>query len=292
MTDVARRSAATAREQLPARPAHAYPIPLRLAVACLLAASGVSLWLVLGLVFLATNPPVTPPMLFRLFGVLVLLPWLGGRLLRRVVAGELALTADDLVFRRPGLTVEVPREAISAVVPWRVPVPGPGCSIRLRSGRRFRWGFELSDPAPLLGALGTGDRSAAMRVILAWARARAARRPPRWYHLATKFPLFALLPTALLFNVHQHIAYGGLFGEWYLLGAGSWFQTLAVYYLTVTIYLVLFASLWRGLGEAVALLGTAVAPARAAGVRRAVEVACRVLYFGGVPVLLLVRFLP
>ena len=40
-------------------------------------------------------------------------------------------------------------------------------------------------------------------------------------------------------------------------------------------------------------LGAAwVAPARAARVRRAVEVSCRVLYYGGVPVLLGLRFAP
>jgi len=55
---------------------------------------------------------------------------------------------------------------------------------------------------------------------------------------------------------------------------------------------VLYASVWRGLAEGTALLGACVAPARAAGVRRAAEIVCQVAYYGGVPVLLLLRFLP
>jgi len=96
----------------------------------------------------------------------------------------------------------------------------------------------------------------------------------------------------VLFNAHQHIAYGGLLGEYYLLGLGSYLRTFAVHWLTLTIYLVLYASVWRGLAEGMALLAACVAPARAAAVRRAAEIVCQVAYYGGVPVLLLLRFLP
>src|SRR5206468_3785068 len=82
----------------------------------------------------------------------------------------------------------------------------------------------------------------------------------------------ALLPTAVLFNAHQHITYGGVLGEYYLLGLGSYVRTFAVHWLTLTIYLVLYASVWRGLAEGTALLGACVAPARAAWVRRAAEI--------------------
>jgi hypothetical protein len=77
-----------------------------------------------------------------------------------------------------------------------------------------------------------------------------------------------------------------------LLGFRAYLETLLVYWTTMTIYLVLYASLWRGLAEGVSLLATAAAPARAAQVRRAVDVVWRVAYYGGVPVLLGLRFLP
>jgi apolipoprotein N-acyltransferase len=107
-----------------------------------------------------------------------------------------------------------------------------------------------------------------------------------------KFPLFALLPTAPLFNVHQHIAYGGTLGQYHLLGGRAFAADLALHWATVSICLVLWASVWRGLAEAAALAAAHVAPARAARVRRAVESACWWLYYAGVPLLLLLRFAP
>jgi hypothetical protein len=55
---------------------------------------------------------------------------------------------------------------------------------------------------------------------------------------------------------------------------------------------VLYAGTLRVLAESLALVAAYVAPSRAARVRRAVEAGCRLLYYGGVPVLLLIRFLP
>jgi hypothetical protein len=69
-------------------------------------------------------------------------------------------------------------------------------------------------------------------------------------------------------------------------------RTFVIYWSTVSIYLVLYASVWRGMAEGVNLLAAWSAGPRAAGVRRATEIACRVLYYGGVPVLLLLRYLP
>src|SRR6184192_77960 len=224
----------------------AYPLGWRIAGAVLFAVSRASLPAILGLVVLATDPPVTLPVL--VCGVVVL---------------------------------ALPCRAIARVAPWAVPLPGPGLSVCMRSGRWLRQGLQIDDPTPLLLALAeTGGLEAA----------RGA--PRRWHHLLGRFAGFALLPTAVLFNAHQHIAYGGLLGEYYLLGLGSYVRTFAVHWLTLTIYLVLYASVWRGLAEGVALLAACVAPASAAGARRAVEIACQVAYYGGVPLLLLLRFLP
>jgi apolipoprotein N-acyltransferase len=131
---------------------------------------------------------------------------------------------------------------------------------------------------------------AAAGALATWARARSPWRR-RWSDRLAKFPLFALGPAAVLFYTHQHIAYGGLFGEWYLLGPAAWLRTLALHWATMTIYLGLYAAVLRAVAEAAALLAARVAPPRAAGVRRAVERACQVAYFGGVPLLLALRFL-
>jgi hypothetical protein len=178
-----------------------------------------------------------------------------------------------------------------------MPLPGSGFSLVTASGRRLRPGVQVDDPTPALRALrgraGIAAADAALvhpAVVFAHARATAGRW--RWYHLAAKFPLFALAPTAVLFNAHQHIAYGGALGQYYLLGLGAFLETFAIYWAATTVYCILWASIWRGLAEAVCLVAAHVAPSHATRVRRAAELTCRVAYYGGVPILLALRFAP
>jgi hypothetical protein len=277
--------------------ATAYPPAWRALAAFLLALGSASLPVILLLVFAATDPPVTPPLLVRLVLVYAALPTVAVLVLRRAFRAEVSVGTEDVVIRRSRLAIEIPTAAIAHVKPWMVPLPAAGLSLVLRSGRRLPVGLGLADPGRLLEALAERGGVAAARAALThptvvWATARHAVGRRRWYHLAAKFPLFALLPTAVLFNAHQHIAHGGTFGEYYLLGLGAYLRTFAVYWTTVTIYLVLWASAWRGVAEAMTLAAAAVAPSRAARVRRLAEWMCRLLYFGGVPVVLVLRFLP
>ncbi len=248
-----------------------------------------SLPALLALVVWSTDPPVTPPLLLRLLVTWTILPLGLAWLVERILVA--AVTADDstVVVARRDVRVEIPRHAIDGVVPWRVPLPRPGLWLRMRSGQRLGYGLAADDPTAVLATLG---RPMPAHPTIAWAHARAALPPRRWFHRAGKFGLFGLVPAGVLFNAHQHIAYGGTFGQWYLLGAGSWFTTLAVYWGTMVVYLVLWAATWRWLAELTALAAAAVAPSRAARVRRAVERVCGVAYYAGVPVLLALRFLP
>ncbi len=203
----------------------------------------------------------------------------------------------SLVISRRGLRLEVPCAAIARVAPWAVPLPGPGLWLWLRSGRRLRYGLQADDPTPLLAALAaTGavaSADAATRhpgVLYAHIKyGRGAR--PRWYHLLAKFAGFGLLPTAVWFNAHQHIAYGGLFGQYYLEGLSPYLKTFLISWSLASIYLLLYASVWRALAEVTAVLTAWAAPAYAAAVRQLSEIVCRVMYYVGVPVLVLLPFL-
>ena len=290
-------TSADAGAPAPARlQARAYTVPSRLAAALLLGASRASLVAILVLVLVATDPPVTPPVLARLVALLAVVPGILAWLIEKAARADVEVRDAELVVRHRRVRLEVPCSAIAGVVPWALPLPGPGASLRMRSGRRLRYGIEVADPTPLLAALAGAGVTAAHAAIqhptVVYAHARAHGTSWRWYHLLGKFVLFALLPTALLFNAHQHIAYGALLGEYYQLGLASYLATFAIYWATLSTYLLLYASAWRGLAEGVALAAARVAPSRAARVRRAVETWCRIVYYAGVPVLLLIRFLP
>jgi hypothetical protein len=264
----------------------------RLARSFLFGVSRIGLWWVLAVVLVSTDPPVTPPILFRLTLVLIVLPGLAAAVLRgRPTTAE--VDGDTLVVRQGRKDLQVPGQAIAAIRTSRVPFPDVAVAVLMRSGRRLVPDFEVDDPEPLIDALARGgapigDTRSRPGLTYATARARFPRR--FWDRPPFKYGVFPMLPAAILFRAHQYITHGGLFGEYYTYGAAAWLTTLATYWAATVVYCLLWASVWRGAGEAVALGATAAAPARAARVRRLVEAACRLGYYGGIPILLLLRF--
>lgn len=276
--------------------ARAYPPWARAAAALLAVAAALGLALLGAASLLANDPPVTPPVLVQAFALYVALPAYAASRIAHHFAAEVSVRVPDLIVERRGQRVEIPLASIERVRAWRLPLPTPGFTIDLRSGRRLPFAIALRDSSPLLRALDllrVGGASEALEGTLAdWMSARGELEPPSRARRLWKFPGFALLPTALLFNVHQQISYGGLLGEYHLLGLGAWLRTFATYWAATTVYLLIWAACWRVLAE-LACYGIArVSPSRTEGARRAAERACGVAYYAGVPLLLLLRFLP
>lgn len=274
---------------------YAYTRSGRVATALLRALAAGSLPVLLLMVVLATDPPITPPVLWRLLLPFTVLPGLAGWLVRRAHAAHISVRDGVLLVERPGVRLELACDTLAGVRPWRLPLPGPGLSLIPPSTTGARFGLEPDDPAPLLAALAharvPGARDAAGRTLMVYARARASRQRNDVRHLLARYPLFAMVPAAVLFHLHQHIAYGGTFGEWYALGGASYLRTAAIYWATTTAYLAMYASVWRGIAEGLCLAAAFAAPARATAMRRVTEIAFRVLYYGGVPTLLALRLL-
>src|SRR5262245_22327515 len=156
------------------------PRARRHARAVLLTASRVGLlWVLIALV-LSTDPPVTPPLLFRLMLALVVLPGLAAAVLRGQCASAV-IEDRTLVIARDHARLEVPCEAIALLQPSRIPLPDVGLDIVLRSGRRVVPALEVDDPAPLLEALARAGAPAepalqTAGVVTAAARSGVARR--------------------------------------------------------------------------------------------------------------------
>ena len=115
----------------------------------------------------------------------------------------------------------------------------------------------------------------------------------RWWIDATWFKhgLYPLVPALPAFRLHQHIAYGGTFGEWLTFGPKAWLLALLVWWASWVVAMVLVGALLRVLVEAIALAGAAWRPTGAPPLRRGLEAAGRLLYFVGVPAWLLLRLL-
>jgi hypothetical protein len=271
-----------------------YPSAVRLLAAGLFALSRGSLPLIL-VRLVISNPPITPAIVLRLFVLFTLIPASIAWLMERGADADVMLRAGTLIARRKRSMVEVPCSTIAKIEPWSVPFPGPGFSLRMGSGGRLRHVFQVADPKPLLYEL--ADRghvesahAAVRHPVVEWAHAKAVVGKSFWDRAVVKFVAFALVPATIVFYTKQRISYGSFLGEYYASGLGEWLATFLLHWITASVYLVLYASLLRGVAESFALAAASVAPLSAIGLRRAVELVYRILFYGGVPALLLLRY--
>ena len=198
---------------------------------------------------------------------------------------RLRLEADRAVL---SLGAEVPFTAVAALRPWRIPLPQPGFSLLLRSGRDFAYGICARNPAPLAAALSAAaglpaPDDASFRDATVRARTRLLHLP------ALKFGLVPLLVTFILFRLHQRISFGDLFGEYTTYGLSRWLHTLAGVALYVFGHFALLAGGLRALAELVAQPVIRLAPRLGGAARWTVEIAVAAAYYGGTAAALLLR---
>lgn len=200
-------------------------------------------------------------------------------------ASTLRLEGDRAIL---SLGAEVPFSAVAALRPWRLPLPLPGFSLRLRSGRNFAYGICARDPGPLAAALCAAaglpaPDDASFRDAAVRARLRRLHPP------ALKFGLLPALVTFILFRLHQRISYGDLFGEYTSFGLWRWLHTLAGVALFVFGHFALLAGGLRALSELLVQPVLRLAPRLGAAARWTVELAAAAAWYGGTAAALLSR---
>lgn len=228
------------------------------------------------------------------FAVAVVAPAFAAWAIQQAFRATARVEAGMLVLEQRRQRVEIPVNHIVALRPWRMPLPGSGIDLQLESGRRWPQGIVLADPHALLRALaaaGSPVRLAGARRMANLAALRAAE-PRRWFDRAlVKFVLFPLLPALVAFRLHQHIAYGGTFGEYYTYGLAAYLSGLLIWWVSWAIGLLLVATALRIAIEIATVFALTLRPTRAPELRRALEWLGRLMYYVGLPAWLLLRIL-
>jgi apolipoprotein N-acyltransferase len=228
----------------------------------------------------------------RAFAALFLVPEAAAWCVMRAFAARAAIADDALVLARGRQRLALPLRDIAAVEPWRLPIPGPGASLRLASGARWRYGLALARPDALaraLAAAGAATGAQAASPAATYARAREAVRHGLLDSPLAKFGLLPLVLAIPAFRLHQHIAYGSAFGELYTFGLKAWLTTFTLWWAAWAIGVVLCAAALRTAIEAGTLAGVWLAPGRAAAARRALERLGLGMLYIGMPAWLLLR---
>ena len=204
----------------------------------------------------------------RIFAALFLAPELAAWCVLRAFGARASVDAGALVLTRGARRLELATRDIVAVESWRLPLPCPGAWLRMASGARWRYGLALSDPSMLARLLAAGGAplQAADTTSRAatHAQARLAVRRGRLDRPWVKFVLFPLALALPAFRLHQHIAYGSAFGEFYTFGLNAYLTTFALWWAEWTIGVVLWAAALRAAIEAGSLLVVLLRPRQAA----------------------------
>ncbi|WP_427914439.1 apolipoprotein N-acyltransferase [Ramlibacter sp. MMS24-I3-19] len=287
----------SADEAAPAVPVHIAVLPpiARIAAGLLrVLARGSLLWL--AAVLVSGSGPLQGNTFaqLRAFTTFFLVPEVAAWCVLRAFMARAAIEQGVLVLQRGQQRLRLALGEIVAVDAWRLPVPMPGVSLRLASGRHWRYGLAMGDPWSFSRAV-LGSRAASTSVApsraTAYAHARSAVRPGRWQHPLARFVLLPLLLAIPAFRLHQHIAFGSAFGEYYTFGLVAYLRAFALWWASWAIGTVLCAAVLRAVIEAGTLAAVLLRPRSATDVRRWLERFGVVALYAGLPSWLLLRLL-
>ncbi|HYC56309.1 MAG TPA: hypothetical protein VEL28_15340 [Candidatus Binatia bacterium] len=265
----------------------ALPRLWRTAAGALRALARVTVLAMAAQVLLADQLPNTLAQM-RLFAALVLAPELAAWAIVRAYSATLSVEDGTLVLQQRGRRVEVTVAAIEAVEAWSLPLPAPGVSLVLDSGERLAEGIARVDAEALAAAMIAGGARVSLRDgaagrAIAYSAARMRNPYGRLDHPLIKFLLFSLVPTLPAFRLHQYIAYGGTFGEYYTFGLRAYLIAFAIWWASWVINLVLCAGVLRVVVEAATALAVMIAPGAAPAARRVLELLARIVFYVGIP---------
>ena len=231
----------------------------------------------------------------RSFVALFLVPEAAAWCVLRAFAAQAGIVDGVLVFSSGARRLELPLVDIATVLPWRLPIPGAGVTLRLADGRPWRYALAVARPLAFARALEAGGGAtiataapATTRLSL-YAQLRSLPRPNRLGHPLVKFGLLPLLLAVPAFRLHQHIAYGSAFGEYLTFGLKAYVATFALWWAAWTIAVVLCAAAVRAAIEAGTVAGVVLAPTRAVAARRDLERLGLAALYVGMPAWLLMR---
>lgn len=232
----------------------------------------------------------------RGFAFGVALPLVLVWVIRRLHAARAWIEGDAWIFESATQRTEIPCGNIDRLhMRWPV---GPGASLQLglASGRRWPRTIGLADPMVLAARHAATGRAApwanAWSAGVAECASQRARSGHRWLdHAAIKFLLFPLLPALLAFRLHQHIAFGGTFGELYTYGLAAWFSGLLIWWIAWALGLMLLAAVLRIVIEAATVAVFLLRRSAAPRTRQVLERLARVVYYLGTPTWLVLKLL-
>jgi apolipoprotein N-acyltransferase len=212
-------------------------------------------------------------------------------------SGTLSIENGALVLTRGQRRMTLALTELRAITLWRLPLPGLGVTLHMAPDSNWPRRLMLAYPTALRsvwlqgadlaggGAATQGLSPRFMSLVQAWQWASASRFASLW----AKYLLLPLLLALPAFRLHQHIAYGGSFGEYYTFGLQAYLTTLALWWAAWAIGVLLCAAALRAAIEVATLIVVVFRPELTLSVRVWLERFGLVALYVGVPGWLVLR---
>ncbi|OYT91724.1 MAG: apolipoprotein N-acyltransferase [Burkholderiales bacterium PBB3] len=220
----------------------------------------------------------------RLFATLFVAPELASWCVLWAFAARATTDRDTLVVRSGARSMRLALRDIAAVVPWRIPVPSRGVDVMLASGLRWPYALQVNDPAAFSRALAASGGPAQSAMAL-------PHSPSRFGHPALKFVLLPTVLALVAFRLHQHIAYGSSFGEYYTFGLRAYAISFGLWWAAWFMGVVLCAAALRAAIEVASGLIAFLQPAWMVPARAVLERLGLLALYAGLPGWLALRAL-
>ncbi len=276
----------------PARSLPALPAGWRTLAAILQGAACAALLALAAILLLRDDLRALPLWALRLAAVLALAPMLASWCISQAFSARLTIANETLVISRRDRETSIPLASLRTLQPWWLPWPGPGLWLQMASGRRWGDGLVVDGDA-LARALAGAGASVPLAPGIATVLARARWSTRRWWfdRPLVKYGLLPLVPALLAFRLHQHIAYGGTFGEYQTYGLHAYLVALGLWWASWALGCLLFGTVLRTAVEVATLLVAWRQPSKAARAHQTLLWLARGLYFIATPAWLLARAL-
>jgi apolipoprotein N-acyltransferase len=163
----------------------------------------------------------------------------------------------------------------------------------LSSGERWKYGLATAELISLVQAMVLA-KGRAMQVdgvtrMSTYAKVSAAVHYGRLSHPFTKFVLLPTLLAVPAFRLHQHIAFGSSFGEYYMFGLMPYLMAFLIWWASWAIGVVLCAAVLRAGVEVGTLVAVFLRPLNATEIRHWLEKLNLAALYLGLPSWFLLR---
>jgi len=233
----------------------------------------------------------------RMFAGFILAPAIAAWCITRAFKAGLKIENGLLLISQSQRRIEIPVKDIVALKWWKFPLPTTGVNLQLASGKLWPHGISMANPPALIRALLDAGATPALAdsqkgFMSAYTHVRANVVRWRMDHFALKYIVYPLVPALPAFRLHQHIAFGGTFGEYYTYGLKAYVLAFLIWWASWAIGMALFGALLRVIIETGTALSMVLRRESAADVRHWLEMIARLLFFVVVPAWLLINIWP